>query len=182
MSTTKLFVELVVIGAGAFGWFILLALAVFGYDRTLLDALKSPVIVIACLPLIYVLGIITDRFADATFQRLVKISLKDAEQLSRNDQEKARRLVFDRSERVAELVEYGRHRLRICRGWAFNSVLSAVMLNILLLRIPDLPVNRITVGIYGTCVALLFAVSGWWSWKRILTNEYRVLKEELTRS
>jgi hypothetical protein len=153
VRTTELFVELIVIGAGAFVWFVLLALAVFGYDVALLDALKSPLILFACLPLIYVLGIITDRFADATFQQLIEVSLKKTEPLTRSDQEKARRLVFDRSERFAELVNYGRHRLRISRGWAFNSVVTAVMLNVFLLRTPDLPVSRLPVAIYGTCVA-----------------------------
>jgi hypothetical protein len=105
MSTTKLFVELIVIGTGAFVWVVLLALTVFGYNPAILDLLKSPTVFVAMIPIIYVLGIITDRIADATFERAWDRNLKAKICGSKENYDRAKRWVVHRSDKLAELME-----------------------------------------------------------------------------
>ena len=69
MSTTNLFVELIVIGIGAAIWVVLAALAVFGYSWVPLDQVFSTFAAAPFLGVVYVLGIILDRVADAVFER-----------------------------------------------------------------------------------------------------------------
>jgi hypothetical protein len=62
MSTTNLFVELLVIGVGCAGWLTLLAVAALGYASTLVMCLLStPAAAVPALALIYLLGIVLDR-------------------------------------------------------------------------------------------------------------------------
>jgi len=70
MNTTNLFVELIVIGVGAFIWLILLVLSVFGYAWIPIEHMLAPAVTIPMLAVIYVLGIISDRIADTVFDAI----------------------------------------------------------------------------------------------------------------
>ena len=71
MSTTNLFVELIVIGLGAAIWVTLLVLAALGLDtRTVLGLAENTVILAWTVPVVYLLGIVTDRLADGLAQVL----------------------------------------------------------------------------------------------------------------
>jgi hypothetical protein len=180
MSTTKLFVELIVIGSGAFVWVVLLVLTVFGYNPVSLDLLKSPTVAVATLPIIYVLGIITDRMADAIFEWKWDRNLKATSCGSRENYERAKRSIVHRSDKLAELMEYGRSRLRICRGWALNSVLTIIVLNVFLWSSPDLGLNKVRLSTFCSTGLLLLAIGAWFSWRRIAEGEYRIIAAELT--
>jgi hypothetical protein len=64
MSTTTLFVELVVVGVGALAWVCLLLMAGLGHEWVPVDKLFSPSATVPVLALVYLLGIVTDRVAD----------------------------------------------------------------------------------------------------------------------
>ncbi len=70
MSTTDLFVELIIIGIGGAIWLCLLIFGAFGYDWVPLDETFALTALIPFLSVAYVLGIIIDRVADAIFERL----------------------------------------------------------------------------------------------------------------
>ena len=72
MSTTSLFVELIVVGVGAAIWLALLTLALFGYEWVQVPADKALSIpaAIPILAVVYVLGIVSDRMIDILFHRL----------------------------------------------------------------------------------------------------------------
>lgn len=60
MSTTNLFVELVVIGVGAAIWIVLLGLAVIGCEWATDIEAVSLVAIVPTLAVVYVLGIVSD--------------------------------------------------------------------------------------------------------------------------
>jgi hypothetical protein len=64
MSTTNLFVELVVIGVAAVAWTCLLILTGFGHEWVPVDKLFSASTIVHLLALVYLLGIMSDRFSD----------------------------------------------------------------------------------------------------------------------
>ncbi|NJN21306.1 MAG: hypothetical protein HC812_09070 [Leptolyngbya sp. RL_3_1] len=69
MSTTDLFVELLIIGVGAAIGLFLLVLTVFGYGWLAWDGLLSLPALLPILAIVYVLGIVVDRFSDRLFEK-----------------------------------------------------------------------------------------------------------------
>jgi len=73
-------------------------------------------------------------------------------------------------------LEYGRSRLRVCRGWTLNFVLIAVsMILFLYVRLPDQVVQLgiIAIVVFGT----LAAATGW-TWYQLITTEYAQVKAQ----
>ena len=178
MNTTNLFVELIVIGIGAFIWIALLIFAVFGYAWVPIDKVFSSTLTIPFLTAIYVLGIISDRIADVIFEWLWSDDLRETYFSNRLDYYNARRVILLHSERLSDLMEYGRSRLRICRGWAFHLVLIAPSLNIFLLSQELQKGMMLKLAVLGTIFSLVLAFGAWFSWKRLALSEYRKAKEQ----
>lgn len=171
MNTTNLFVELIVIGAGAFLWMVLLALAVLGYSPAgLVAALKVPMM-LAVLPLVYVLGILSDRLADRAFAGRDAALREEVFPGKLDDYYVKRRTILNRSERLTEQLEYGRSRLRICRGWAFNAPL--VLLAFLLFVGLRIGRSGLPLALTGTALLLLLSLGCFWAWHSLSLTEYR---------
>ena len=107
MSTTDLFVELIVIGIGAALWLSLLVFTVFGTNWVSAEAMSSLLALIPLAATVYVLGIVVDRIADIVFNWLwdqrMRRKVYDDEETYFDD----RRLIYTHSERMADLLEYG---------------------------------------------------------------------------
>jgi hypothetical protein len=177
MSTTNLFVELVVIGVGTLAWIVLLVLALFGWNWVPVEQLFSPTAVIPLLAVVYLLGIITDRLADALFDRWWSPRLRQAEFPRHEDYHQARHEILMRSERLAELLEYGRSRLRICRGWSLNALLIALAAALLLLRVPE---RALQLGAFVVIGCLAVAAGAAYAWRQLATTQYRKVREQAT--
>jgi hypothetical protein len=177
MATTNLFVELIVIGVGAAGWVTLLILGIFGVETfpTITEA-AYPVLFIL-LPLVYLLGIISDRGADFLFDKLFSSSLRNRYFEQTRDYQDARRLVLNSSGRLAGMHEYGRTRIRICRGWSLNAVLMAASVQFWLRNSAlNAEWNRPAL-IWGTTGCLLLGAASWWSWYMLCSMEYLKIRE-----
>lgn len=180
MTTTSLFVELVVIGASASAWLLFLSLSIFGYRWiTLADVLTLPVL-IALIPLIYVLGIVTDRIADALFDRLWEDRLRKKWFSSRGAYYTARSQILVRGERLSDMLEYGRSRLRICRGIALNLVLTIVFLNLFIWTRLSSATLAPKLSLFATLALLTLVLACWYAWRSISISEYRKIKEQST--
>ncbi|MCB1035170.1 MAG: hypothetical protein KDD47_15185 [Acidobacteria bacterium] len=137
MTTTPLFVELLVIGFGALSWMLLAFAAALGYDpfgpqRGLL-ALAEPVVwLVPALTLAYVLGVVTDRFADRVFDRWDRKMLHAVFKGDRERYYELRRVLSLHGRDLWDNLEYGRSRMRICRGWALNFFLLALSTSLFL--------------------------------------------------
>jgi len=177
MTTTNLFVELIVIGVGAACWVGMLILSLFGVESISLESLSSYPVLVTLLTMAYLLGIISDRAADFAFDKLFSNSLRIRHFGQKREYQDARRLVFNTSDRLADMHDYGRTRIRICRGWALNAVLIALSLNVLLhsrfLQADWFEAARI----WGTVGFVLLSVSCWWSWRMLCSTEYLKISE-----
>jgi len=178
MGTTNLFVELVVIGVGAVAWVAPATLALAGLDALPADWLQAPAAALPALALVYVLGIVTDRLADAAFERVWTDDLRGEWFASRAEYYAARRAVLTGSARLSELLEYGRSRLRICRGWAFNLALAALAWNALCwTRLRGEP-HAARAAWAGGAALLLVAAGAWFAWRQLTRSEYRKIREQ----
>ncbi len=178
MGTTDLFVELIVIGIGAFIWMIIAALCIFGYTWVPLDQLFSVPALIPFLSFIYIAGIITDRIADGVLGAIWKRRILRKHYASSEVEIDDRILIYSKSEYLGNLIEYGRSRLRICRGWAFNGVLIMVACNVFIVtQVPDANL-KIKLFVWLNLLVGFLAYFSWYSWYQLTDTQYRRVKGE----
>jgi hypothetical protein len=178
MNTTNLFVELVVIGTGVSLWVLMLAGSAFGYAWIPADSPWMAVFALPALAVTYVLGIVWDRIADLLFERVWAERLLAAHFQSRDDYYNARRLILLKAPPLSELLEYGRSRLRICRGWTLNSAMLGISLNLLLwTRYPD-GQDAWALSLLGTMAATTLAIGAWFAWRNLSAAEYRKIRDQ----
>ena len=178
MNTTSLFVELIVIGAGVFVGIVLLLFAFVGVD---LDQVDNSLLVGSAIPalaFIYVLCIICDRIADNLFDRFCRQALKQAYFQSDSEYYLARRNIILNSAPLAELLEYGRSRLRICRGWTINALLIGCALNLFAWRQGEAVPRAMEFSIAGSLVCLGVAIGSWYAWRNLAAVEYRKIRDQ----
>lgn len=181
MNTTNLFVELIVIGAGAFFWLLLFTLSLFGYDWFPWEKVgAATAILLPLLTVTYVLGIVVDRLADRLFSKWDK-RLRYTHGFPNNDEYHiARNHVYTYAvDRLIALFEYGRSRLRITRAWSINFVmLTLSSLVFIWTRLSNLPnSNRWMITVF--CFTLFSFGAGvtFSAWKKLAINDYKRLKE-----
>ena len=177
MSTTNLFVELLVIGVGAACWVLLLLCGGVSIETIPGPWLRSYPLLLVSLAFLYVFGIITDRFADWTFDHLFSGRIRARFFESKRAYQDARRLVLSSSTRLADLHEYGRTRIRIARGWSLNAGLAAIVLGGQTLVQPDDSLWGTPLAHWGVVAFVGLALSAWWSWRLLVTFEYLKIRE-----
>ncbi|MCH9670744.1 MAG: hypothetical protein K0U93_04775 [Gammaproteobacteria bacterium] len=178
MSTTNLFVELLVIGLGVFVWLMLLALAIIGVDQL---ALNDKVLFASALPVLaftYVLGIVWDRIADKLFDRIWSDGLRRMHFQDKSSYYDARRIILTRSPALSALLEYGRSRLRICRAWTLNALMMCIALNAFLFGGANNVADPGLASAIGSSVTLALALGSWFAWNNLSQAEYRKVSEQ----
>lgn len=177
MTTTNLFVELVVIGVGAACWVGMLIMGAFGVDWVGVELLKNYSVLVVLLAVTYLLGIISDRVADYVFDKLFSAPLRARYFSEKREYQDARRLIFSSSDRLADMHDYGRTRIRICRGWALNATLIAASLYFLLTKQFSEAVWYPMAATAGPLGFLLLSLGSWWSWRMLCSTEYLKIRE-----
>ncbi|MCA9024801.1 MAG: hypothetical protein KDA86_06275 [Planctomycetaceae bacterium] len=177
MATTNLFVELLVIGVGAACWVLLFMLGLIGVDLFPLQAALGYPVLVFLLPLVYVLGIISDRMADFVFDKLFSGPLRARYFADRRDYQDARRLVISSSSRLANMHDYGRTRIRICRGWSLNALLIALALQFVMRAHVFTTPGSDAALTWAAAACVLLSMASWWSWYMICSWEYLKIHE-----
>lgn len=179
MNTTELFVEIIVIGVGVDLWLGLLILTFFGSSWIPWEQFASIVSLVPFLAVTYVLGITIDRLADQIYSRWDK-KLRSYKFISNAEYHQARTATYTHaSDKVINLFEYGRSRLRISRSWSLNFALIAIFTSTFIwFNFPSLAAELkmkiiiISIFIFGNlCVLNVLA------WKKLATNDYKRLVE-----
>lgn len=178
MSTTDLFVELLIIGVGAAIGLFLLVLTVFGYGWLAWDGLLSLPALLPILAIVYVLGIVVDGFSDRLFEKIWHDNLFRHYYTDRQTYFNDRRTLYLHAKNLADLLEYGRSRLRICRGWTVNSVLILISLNLFIwTQVPN-GALRLKASLFSTLALAGFAYGNWSTWRILTLNSYRKIRQQ----
>ena len=179
MTTTHLFVELLVIGFGTLVWLGLLGAAFFGYDPFALGGKSfSLSTLFPLLTFAYVLGIVTDRLADWVFDRWDRCHLKETFNGDLDVYLEGRRIMALYGRALWDHLEYGRSRLRICRGWVLNGACLLVSFDVFLWKAstaPTLTGGQITVS---NIAMLLFVVLCIVCWRKLNLKEYEKINRQ----
>jgi hypothetical protein len=179
LSTTDLFVELVVIGTGPVVWLAVLILSVLGYNWIPYDETIALLALLPLLSVAYVLGIVVDRLADSLFGVWDK-PLRRSAFPDNAEYRSARTYIYiHATETIIGLFEYGRSRLRISRAWSLNWALLAIGAPILVwTRFRWLPFGtRVAVSIGCFVVCGLGAITTWFVWRKLAVSDYKRLAE-----
>ncbi len=193
MNTTNLFVELMIIGIGAVS---AIGLAVIGCLQpgtiplaTLGMETAATILTLApLLALTYVVGILIDRIADVIFKHFWANRLRGryfgSEDGSEDDgtdaYHLARRMVLVGPDRLARLIEYGRSRMRICRGWTINGMLLFVAWNVFASQRLAGVANGDNWWLAGNASFLLLTVGCCWAWRVLMCGLYDKVQRQHT--
>jgi hypothetical protein len=127
MSTTALFVDLLIIGIQVAIWLGLLFLSLFGFDW--IDRLKvqgwEATIGVLLLPVVYPVGVFIDHLADALLSRWRK-RIRD-KYVQDKSQTVMDLLMTAKDDKLSTYYDYLRIRIRISRSSAFNFAVIAVL-------------------------------------------------------
>jgi len=147
MTTTQLFVELLVSGVGAAMWLSLLLAAFFGYvPRDGFPKLEVGALAILT-GVAYPLGIVIDRITYTLFGHLFKGTTSATGQDKGPPRVQAmERYILTTSEALASQIQYNRSRYRVCRAWALNLALAVPAFVIWNVRVQAISA--------GTCLAV----------------------------
>jgi len=179
MNTTNLFVELIVIGAGAATWVGLLLMSLFGYNWLSLTEITSVIVLIPSISLIYFLGIIVDRLADEIFSKYDK-EIRNKYFPDNNIYHEARTYTYTyATDRIINLFEYGKSKMRITRAWSINNLLLAISTSIFVLtRFPSTSLNtRLLITVFATITFAICFLATLIAWKKLTHNDYKRLAE-----
>lgn len=177
MSTTLLFVELLIAGFQVIVWFVLLLFSVFGYDwvfriQTQVFNGWQLLLSVIALAFVYVLGILFDKLADIIFSKWDRaigekrfgknapyVFARDRFQIGRDNTQ------------LYHHFEYIRSRLRIARASSVNFAITTIMAVIFVVtrlqNIPNLFVLLFFIIVVG-CLLTYLAVLTWYK----LSNTY----------
>ncbi len=177
MNTTNVFVELLVIGLGA----LVAGLLVLGvamepgvlHPGALVEAGTSLAVFVPLLAAAYVLGILVDRLADRVFAGWAS-RIRHRHFESDDAYHDARRTIVYYSEPMYRIRQYGRSRMRICRGWAVNAVLLLVPANWYVARAADAGRGRALVLVNAALLLVLLGTT--FSWRVLAHGEYRKIR------
>lgn len=177
MATTRLFVELIVIGTAPLLILVLLVAPLLGPEISLAGFALTPVQGLLLLPFAYVLGIVTDRAADAWFHSR-RSRIRSERFGSEEAVHTARRRILQAEGKVAEFMEYTRSRIRICRGWAFCG--PGLALAVLLYGVSRSPSTPRGIALLGLSTAMVVAMTlaCRWAWTSLLRADYAKLRED----
>jgi hypothetical protein len=178
MSTTTLFVELVVVGVGAMAWLCLLIVAAFGHAWIPLDRVVSPSATVPVLALVYVLGIVSDRVADAVLGPLWAKGNRARVYGGDDHAYAADKMLVLATPQFSRLFEYNKSLQRICRGWTFNAIVLLLSLHALLWLRLGVSAATGLVAAVGSAFLLLLAGGCWFSARRLNAVQYRKIKEQ----
>ena len=126
------------------------------------------------------LGIVVDRITDTIFEKLWDQSLRKKMFETPIEYYDDRRLIYTRADRLGNMLEYGRSWLRICRGWALNSVLILITLNGFIWACVANRQLQVGLTIFASIAIGLFALANWFAWRQLSQVNYRKVREQAT--
>jgi len=119
MKTTELIAEILVIGIGAALWMVLFWVSMYPELESTLTTL-SFITVLPSMAIVYVLGILTDKFAEIMFKRFVSDKYSGMSKEEVSDWKNRRDQVLSNNEYAQTLHLSNQSRMKILRGWTFN--------------------------------------------------------------
>lgn len=173
VAATAMFVEVLVVGIGSLAGLVVFLGSLAGVKNAshLAPLAESTVVAGLALAFAYALGILVDRGADLVLTSKRR-QLRARYFASSATYAEARRAISSNPDLVAR-ADYARARMRICRGWVFNSLLLFVAIDFAIMRFPL--EGRILMISATTVIGVLLVLGFYVAWRNITLTSYRKL-------
>lgn len=179
MSTTLLFVELLIIGIQASVWLFLLSIIMFGSNwlSTIINAsMWETMTAVILLSFSYVIGIIIDRIADLTFGKWDKAMTNNAIPNPSVPTAVIRYKLGKDNENLNRQFEYIRSRIKISRASSINFALGTIFGIWVVLQQITIPKERMAYIIAISIAGFLFTIGAVYSWHELTRTYLSLLK------
>ena len=195
MSTTQVFVELLITGFGGLIWIILFVCELCGFNISAVLFGDYPTILIFPISgIAYIIGILVDRIG---YQIFIKHEKKHIPGVFQQDNEKVGypmtegeiyvelmiAYIMQNSEQLKAQIDYNRTRLRLCRSWILN--FGLIFLSLVLPAVASGGVDQRLFVVFSI-LSLLLGVASFTIWKKLakdyyvnIKTSYDVLKNQL---
>ena len=140
--------------------------------------LSTPAAAVPALALIYLLGIVLDRLADAVLHGLRSERQWLKYYMTENESFLQRGYVLTNSTYFAKQFDYSRSRQRIAGDGFSMRRLLAITLNILLITRPGVIAHPVHLSVFLTPTLLLVAAACWFSWEKLADTELKVIRDQ----
>ncbi|WP_237561781.1 hypothetical protein [Flagellimonas algicola] len=173
MSTTQIFIELLITGFGGLIWIVLIVLAAGGLEIDLILAGEhSSIILFPLAGIAYILGILIDRIGYQLFNKPEK---KQMQKVFKNEEKLGKvkhmaKFIMLKSERLSGEIDYNRSRLRLCRSWVINFFCISVAL-LLYIFLNSVTNSKFFIILSISCLILSIISAIVW---RKLTRDYYI--------
>ncbi|MEU5431326.1 hypothetical protein ACH4UT_31655 [Streptomyces sp. NPDC020799] len=177
-AATAMFVEVLVVGIGTLTAAVLLLIALIGPATTakLAPIAGSSTIAAGGLAAAYALGILIDRAADAALTpHRRRLRTRFFSTTAAYAQARLRLADFPL---LAAQADYTRSRMRICRGWLFNTMTLTLTADLAMLRY-SFEHRPLVLGA-TTALGAATAFGFYRAWRSLTTTGYRKLAEQTT--
>lgn len=179
MSTTLLFVELLIIGIQASVWLFLLSIIMFGSNwlSTIINAsMWETMTAVILLSFSYAIGIIIDRIADLTFGKWDKAMTNNAIPNPSVPTAVIRYKLGKDNENLNRQFEYIRSRIKISRASSINFALGTIFGIWVVLQQITIPKERMAYIIAISIAGFLFTIGAVYSWHELTRTYLSLLK------
>ncbi len=196
-TSTNYFIELLITGAGTAIAILLVSLGFWGiwipFDVILVDSTLIGILILV-FPLLYTIGIVTDRLVDNLYDRwfgdeIILTSFctlrSDPKKLTKQEKitalrgySRARSKIYLASDSLRQVFEYGRMRIRITRSWSYNSVLILLASQVMIWS-PLVPAGslgqRFGIAMFVAVLMLMSAIVAFRAWQVLVRKECGLL-------
>ncbi|WP_158709112.1 hypothetical protein [Streptomyces globisporus] len=168
-----MFVEVLVVGIGSLAALAVFFVSLAGVNNAsrLAPLAESTVIAGLSLAFAYALGILVDRGADSILASKRR-QFRARYFASSATYAEAKKAISSNPDLMAR-ADYARSRMRICRGWVFNSLLLFIAIDFAIMRFPL--EGRILMISATTVIGFLLVLGFYVAWRNITLTSYRKL-------
>lgn len=185
MSTTQVFVELLITGFGGLIWMTIMVGVLCGLSlETIFTRTYPAFFILPISGIAYIVGILIDRIGYQVFMRLENRIGYRTFNAPENNEDKPKKeaeaylrpaitLVMHHSGQLKEKINYTRTRLRLCRSWIVNFSCIGLALALALLAGRDEKQNIILALLF---LSLFLSLASYFVWKRLALDYYIDIK------
>jgi hypothetical protein len=176
MTTTQVFIELLITGFGSLIWIILLFFGINGLDfKLFLELAISNIFLLPIAGLAYIIGIIVDRIG---FQLFKKKERKNIHKVFSEDEDRSNvqfKVVYiiQNSDHLKSKIDYNRSRLRLTRSWIINFFMITLSLIIYSIT-TDYENTSILLSLL--VISFFFCILSFYTWNKLSGDYYKNIK------
>lgn len=176
MTTTQVFIELLMTGFGSLVWILLFFLGINGLGfEILLDMEISNAFLLPIAGFAYIIGIIIDRIGFQIFKKKERKNINKVffEDENRTSIQLKVVYIIQNSDHLKSAIDYNRSRLRLARSWIINFFMISISLILYLVLNHNVNIHTL-LSLIG--INITFCFLSFYTWNKLSSDYYKNIK------